>query len=603
MAVQAASNTAATAAAAASGAAAAAGGAGFMSGLSNAVMGASVGVQVALVLGLMAVVAASVTSGVVVSANRANGEPEPGNVPTIAPSPTLSPSAVGTFPVFEDCEGVVPDIVTGGVIIYMDGPIRPFNDSELLEVEAGFVDVYNNVSGGCNDIYQRFMQSANITNQTLLSFENGTIYLDTQWSADVRCSGCEDQPNPFFEGDVDMSGRMLQAIAETNKTTIYFKDVIALFDAFLLDQTIIFATIEGIESMVAPMSAPSLAHTSQPPTSSPSLGDNLFDMRPTMQPSEPPTASPSSVVEDCEENPDNVNEGLTIWMDGLNRNFTGTEVQVVEDGFVYVYNNISGGCHDLYQRFMQSATITNQRLVPSEDGNHVGTQWNLDARCSGCQDNSSPLFDTVDGNRFLLASLAKIDFVDVVKLFEYYLLSIKGFEDITIINATTNDMENVYAPRSAPSSVPTKTPFPTVGASNPSPIEVEREQEMPGLTPSSGPRENPRSSPLPSTVLTEKAQSIFEMVPTSEPTVTPVPTPPPNAVDPTPMEPTPSGPTPSAPTPSEPTPSEPTPSEPTPSEPTPSEPTPSEPTPSEPIPSAPTPSELNRQSVCQVSPR
>ena len=273
MAMQAASNAATTAAATASGAAAAAAPAAFM----------AVGAQIALVVGLMAVVAAAVTSGVVVSANRAESGNGPGDVPLSSFSPSLSPSVMGTPLVSDDCE-VDSDIVTGGIIIFMDGLIRPLNDTELSAVEAGFVDVYNSLSGGCNDIYQRFMQSAAITNQTLISFSNGTSYLDTQWNASVRCSGCEESSNPFFDDDTtDNFVRFLQtdASAEANKCvwTTRTRSLAGAGTAFPME------THLALPPSIQPV-GPTLP-PAEPPSRPPSLGDSIFRKSPRISTSPP----------------------------------------------------------------------------------------------------------------------------------------------------------------------------------------------------------------------------------------------------------------------------------------------------------------------------
>ena len=169
----------------------------------NAVMGASLGVQIGIVLGLVAVITASVTPAVIVSNKNKGSQIGPEMVPEI---PTISPTGQNFF-MLEKCE-TDPAISSDMVIIHLEGLKQPFNDSEKQLVEAGFVDVYNVVAGGCDDIFHQFMQYSLLLKQTMISLENET-YLDTFWKAEVRCEGC-DPSDPLFGRNEGNFGRLLQ---------------------------------------------------------------------------------------------------------------------------------------------------------------------------------------------------------------------------------------------------------------------------------------------------------------------------------------------------------------------------------------------------------
>ena len=49
-----------------------------------------------------------------------------------------------------------------------------------------FVEAYNSVSPGCDELFQRSMVNSTLENQTMM-YEMGTGFIETWWSAVVSC--------------------------------------------------------------------------------------------------------------------------------------------------------------------------------------------------------------------------------------------------------------------------------------------------------------------------------------------------------------------------------------------------------------------------------
>jgi hypothetical protein len=143
--------------------------------------------QAALGVGALLVTAGVIASSILLTRNPGANKEGPGVI--LTPRPTLGPSI--------SC-GVNPDVEVAEGVIFLGGIKRNFTERELVLTESAFVDVYNQISAGCDDIYQRFLQSVEITNQTTASGEGGQPYLDTRWNAVVKCDGCWPS-NPLFQ--------------------------------------------------------------------------------------------------------------------------------------------------------------------------------------------------------------------------------------------------------------------------------------------------------------------------------------------------------------------------------------------------------------------
>ena len=145
----------------------------------------------------------------------------------------------------EDCEND-PSIESDKVIIYLEGLLEPFNAEEQQLVEGGFVDAYNKASGGCDDIFIRFMESADLINQTIIPLDAEMTYLDTLWTADVRCEGC-DPDDPLFGGG-EFAIRHLQSEVSLFESFIFFfDDFMRIFPDY---KSILFASTDGMEHVI-----------------------------------------------------------------------------------------------------------------------------------------------------------------------------------------------------------------------------------------------------------------------------------------------------------------------------------------------------------------
>lgn len=101
-----------------------------------------------------AVIGGAISAGILVP--RINDGPE------VLPPPTVSPT-----PFIEPC-GVEPEKQVGELTLFFGGFEVELNATQLDIVENDFVDVYNNVSDGCEDRFQRHLQWASIINQVRL---------------------------------------------------------------------------------------------------------------------------------------------------------------------------------------------------------------------------------------------------------------------------------------------------------------------------------------------------------------------------------------------------------------------------------------------------
>ena len=255
--------------------------------------------KIALGIGALLLVTGAVVITILLTRHRGVSEGAVG-VPRDTPRPTLSPTIT--------C-GVNPDILLAQGIIHMKGLPRTFTEKESMFVEAAFVDAYNNVSKGCDDKYQRFVQWVNITNQSAVATE--PPYLDTRWSVSVECNGCPIS-NPLFREDEPYRpvsfDRNLQGAEEND---VLLVDFIKVFNATLRElansgkidyayEDIAFGTFNNvsqdpfIESSSQPTSAPTKEQSISPtdgPVSLPTKSPTPQRLRVL---TEPPTTMPTS---------------------------------------------------------------------------------------------------------------------------------------------------------------------------------------------------------------------------------------------------------------------------------------------------------------------
>ena len=139
---------------------------------------------------MVAALVASVTAGVSVSRNQSSLE-------------TVIPMLCPEKPVFK----------TGRAIIEFEGFERTLLGNEVKILEEAFTTAYNDVSAGCYDIYQRFIDDSEIVSQNLITDEFGSPILVTEFAATVRCRDCSDR-EPLFGHNDATGGRFLEATAD-----------------------------------------------------------------------------------------------------------------------------------------------------------------------------------------------------------------------------------------------------------------------------------------------------------------------------------------------------------------------------------------------------
>jgi hypothetical protein len=84
---------------------------------------------------------------------------------------------------------------------------------------------------------------------------------------------------------------------------------------------------------------------------------------------------------------------VTVSLDGMYRKATEEEKRVVEEVVYAVYNNVTDGCDDLYERFMDGASVVNQTLLEGPKGNKTLTMdLTTYLSCTGCGIESEILF-------------------------------------------------------------------------------------------------------------------------------------------------------------------------------------------------------------------
>jgi hypothetical protein len=240
MACQAASNAAAAGAAGAAGAATAAAAA-TAGAMGAAAAGAS---QVAVVVAVAAAAAASVSSGVAVAGNQARSASV--NNTNIPPSPApymVNPPRDPLAEQFPSC-GDKAFSKVGKTTIQFQGVDRMLDDGERTRLAQDFKTAYNDVSAGCLDIYQRFLEEANLITQSTFVDDFGSSILLTEFSGTVRCRDCPDHEPLFGHNE---KRRNLQTSSGQLKD-ITFLDVVPKLET-LARKTFAFEKIREISAI------------------------------------------------------------------------------------------------------------------------------------------------------------------------------------------------------------------------------------------------------------------------------------------------------------------------------------------------------------------
>merc|ERR1711933_32942 len=95
-----------------------------------------------------------------------------------------------------DSDSSSSSLKTGRMNLAVRGEFtRAFNDQEKLIVQNLFKEIYNNVSGRCEGVYQRILERAFLEEQV---FNATDSIIETKWSAEVRCNGCYDFEPLFY---------------------------------------------------------------------------------------------------------------------------------------------------------------------------------------------------------------------------------------------------------------------------------------------------------------------------------------------------------------------------------------------------------------------
>ncbi|ACI65084.1 predicted protein [Phaeodactylum tricornutum CCAP 1055/1] len=200
MALQAAQQAASSAAAATTAAAAAATASGGIFGAAiGSIAGASTGVQVGVVVAIAAVTAVSVSTGVVVSENRAEQS---------QPIPTTRGNCSDTF-----------EVKDGRLAVeFADLFVESIPDDNVLLLERNFVKLYNEASDTCNELYEREMLEAKLVSWEV-EVKNSLNFTKLLWEARVTCTGCFDMEPLFYYNDLPESARnLVEAIEYKNFT-------------------------------------------------------------------------------------------------------------------------------------------------------------------------------------------------------------------------------------------------------------------------------------------------------------------------------------------------------------------------------------------------
>ncbi|CAJ1926566.1 unnamed protein product [Cylindrotheca closterium] len=93
------------------------------------------------------------------------------------------------------------DFESADVILNLEGMEREATESELNQVQNTVSSVYNEVSDGCEDYYQRIMANATVIEQALVQDSKGAKHLTMGIKTTLACDGCAAEDEILFGGD------------------------------------------------------------------------------------------------------------------------------------------------------------------------------------------------------------------------------------------------------------------------------------------------------------------------------------------------------------------------------------------------------------------
>ncbi|CAB9498345.1 expressed unknown protein [Seminavis robusta] len=162
-------------------------GGGLVNTVANAISQAGVAAQAGAVVGVAAVAAAGLSTGIASTRSAAPPMEPVGNytqmwIPPQCPTPS------------EPKEGYVELNLQG----LPDGAIDDYKE----EMEDMFRDVYNNITGMCLDPYNRVLHNATLNSYEIIEEGQGDepSVMGTYWLATVNCSSCPDY-EPLFQAN------------------------------------------------------------------------------------------------------------------------------------------------------------------------------------------------------------------------------------------------------------------------------------------------------------------------------------------------------------------------------------------------------------------
>ncbi|KAI2512743.1 hypothetical protein MHU86_1739 [Fragilaria crotonensis] len=175
-----------------------------------------------------------------------------------------------------------------------------FTDDEKLILKESFVDIYNNLSLGCNDRYKRELKSAVLQNQTLESNDDKSPILLSNWRGTVLCDACPPE-SPLFDEERPEGRRKLENVDNGIYLSEFLTIIIEVIDKLLESKSTPTPTQPPPRSQ-SPNAAPTIAtpplNSGSPLTISPSqAGDSnnpsILPGNPTPLPT---TTEPSSEI-------------------------------------------------------------------------------------------------------------------------------------------------------------------------------------------------------------------------------------------------------------------------------------------------------------------
>jgi hypothetical protein len=136
--------------------------------------------------------------------------------------------ANATYPLCDSAPGI--DFESGYFsVIFSGGFIDVFPDRFRPMLENAVVELYNVLSGGCTDIFQRLVMKAHLSDQTTLAVSDtkpGVNDLLAYFMVDLQCNGCPPD-KPLFNDQRVIKERILQSdsiVGDGEKDNVIFID-------------------------------------------------------------------------------------------------------------------------------------------------------------------------------------------------------------------------------------------------------------------------------------------------------------------------------------------------------------------------------------------